>query len=164
MTKPLRTAAPTAHTPEQKTDFPGTNRKGGNIIAIAGFALFVIGVIFIIVSPINKKKNARCSMQTKGILMKILEREDSDGPLPSMCVYSYYVDGIEYQLKSTAYNPQVDKVGDHCTIWYNPAKPKDAQSFHYDSDKVYKIILIIGIVMVLLGIFLIGFGFVQSIL
>lgn len=123
----MRTAAPTAHTPEQKTDFPGTNRKGGNIIAIAGFALFVIGVIFIIVSPINKKKNARCSMQTKGILMKILEREDSDGPLPSMYVYSYYVDGIEYQLKSTAYNPQVDKVGDHCTIWYNPAKPKGAQ-------------------------------------
>ena len=79
-------------------------------------------------------------------------------------VYSYYVDGIKYQLKSTAYNPQVDKVGDQCTIWYNPANPIDAQEFHYNSDKVYQIILIIGIALVLLGIVLIGFGFVQSIL
>ena len=92
-----------------------------------GFAIFVLGVVFVIVAPINKKKNARCSTQAHGMLMDILKRENSDEPLPDIYVYSYSVDGIEYQLKSTVYNKQVNAVGDHCTIWYNPKKPKDAQ-------------------------------------
>ena len=113
-------------------------------MAVAGFSLFLLGIIFIIVAPINKRKNQRCSAQTDGILIKRIEREDSDGSLPDMYVYSYYVDGIEYQHKSTVINKQVIKIGDHCTIWYNPKKPKQAQAFHYDSNKVYKIILLIG--------------------
>ncbi len=128
-------------------------------MAIAGFALFCLGVILLICYPINKKKNKRCSMQTQGILREIRPRYNSDGPLPDMHVYSYSVNGIEYQLKSTVHNPQAVKVGDPCTVWYNPANPKDSQAFHYDSDKSYKLILIIGIVLVLLGITLTGFGF-----
>lgn len=130
-------------------------------MAIAGFVLFSIGLIFIIVAPINKRKNQRCSAKTQGMLIENRARYDSDGPLPDMHVYSYYVNGIEYQLKSTAVNKQVNHVGDQCTIWYNPAKPKEAQEFHYDSGKVYKIILIVGIALVLLGIVLTGFGFVS---
>lgn len=127
-------------------------------MAVAGFSLFLLGIIFMIVAPINKRKNQRCSAQTDGTLIKRIEREDSDGPLPDMYVYSYYVDGIEYQHKSTVINKQVIKIGDHCTIWYNPKKPKQAQAFHYDSNKVYKIILLSGIAMVVLGLILLVLG------
>lgn len=127
-------------------------------MAVAGFSLFLLGIIFMIVAPINKRKNQRCSAQTDGILIKRIEREDSDGSLPDMSVYSYYVDGIEYQHKSTVINKQVIKIGDHCTIWYNPKKPKQAQAFHYDSNKVYKIILLIGIAMVVMGLVLLVLG------
>lgn len=127
-------------------------------MAIAGFALFVMGIIFMIVAPINRRKNARCSAQTQGTLREVWERENSEGSAGHTYVYSYQVNGIEYQMKSVNRSPQANKVGDPCTIWYNPAKPKDAQPFHYDSGKVYTIILILGIVMLLLGIFLTLFG------
>ena len=117
-----------------------------------GLTLFLLGLILLICYSIGKRKNSRCSEQTEGKLINIVERENSDGPLSSMYVYTYYVDGIEYQLKSTAYNKHVDKIGDKCTIWYNPKKPKDAQSFHYDSNKVFRVILIIGIILLVLGI------------
>lgn len=133
-------------------------------MGIIGFGLFILGVIFIICYKINKNKNKRCSAQTEGTLMEIFETTDSNGSTGHAYLYSYYVDGIEYKLKSTALNKQVNKEGDKCTIWYNPKKPKEAQEFHYESDKVYKIILLIGIVMVLLGIVLpiIGIGLSAS--
>ena len=78
-----------------------------------------------------------------------------------MHVYSYQANGIEYQLKTLDHSLQVKEVGDNCTIWYNPARPEDAQAFR-GSDKYLKILLIIGIMMVLLGILLTGVGFVQQ--
>lgn len=123
-------------------------------MAIAGFALFVLGLILVIIAPINRKKNARCSEQTEGILKKILERENSDGPLPDMYVYSYEVNGTEYEIRSTIRGKEAHATGDSCTIWYNPAKPKDAQPFRYESGKIYTIILLIGIGLILLGILL----------
>lgn len=75
-------------------------------MAIAGFALFIfgVGVILVIVAPIGKRKNNRCSAQTQGTLREIRGRYNSDGSLHGMRVYAYFVDGIEYQLKSTAVN------------------------------------------------------------
>lgn len=55
----------------------------------------------------------------------------------------------------------MSEIGDSCTIWYNPAKPKDAQPFHYESNKVYRIILVVGIVLTLLGIILTMVGLSQ---
>ncbi|MBQ6380831.1 MAG: DUF3592 domain-containing protein [Clostridia bacterium] len=78
-----------------------------------------------------------------------------------MKYYSYCVNGVAYQLKSTAYNSQVDKVGDPCTIWYNPKNPAEAQEFHYgEKNKTFTVILICGIVFVVLGFVLpiIGIG------
>lgn len=132
-------------------------------MAVAGFTLFLLGVILLICYPIGKRKDKRCSAQTKGTLINRVEREDSDGPLPDMKVYSYYVDGKEYQIKSTAYNKNVNNIGDQCTIWYNPKKPKDAQEFHYDSSKVYTIILICGIVSLVLGLVLPFIGLAMQI-
>ena len=129
---------------------------------IAGFALFVLGIIFIIVAPLNKRKHTRCSMETEGTLSDIQERYNSSGRLPSMYVYSYSVNGVEYQIKSTILGKQAKEVGNHCTIWYNPKKPKGAQPFRYGSTKVYTIILIVGIAMAVLGFFLIGFGIAQQ--
>lgn len=128
---------------------------------IAGFVVFFIGFVLIICYPINKRKNARCTAQTQGVFVGVRGRYNSKGRLKDMHIYSYQVDGVEYHLKTLDHNLQVRKVGDHCTIWYNPAKPEDAQAFR-GSDKYLKILLIIGIVMFLLGILLTWIGFVQQ--
>ena len=107
-----------------------------------------------IVAPVNMRKNRRCSAYTQGTLMKIFETENSNTSTGHAYIYSYSVDGVEYKLKSTVSSPETDKVGDTGTIWYNPKKPKDAQTFRYESDKIYKIIFISGIMMVLLGMVL----------
>lgn len=127
-----------------------------------GFAIFVLGLIFVIVAPINKRKNTRCSAQTQGTMSDIIHRRNSDGPLPSMYVYSYTVNGTEYHTKSTIRSSEADEVGDQCTIWYDPKKPKNAQPFHYGSTKIYNIILVVGIVMILLGIVLTLYGAAHS--
>lgn len=122
-------------------------------MAIAGFALFLLGIILIIVAPINKRKNARCSAETQGVLQEIRRREHGHTYL-----YSYSVDGVDYQLKSTICSKEPNNTGDTCTIWYDPARPKDAQPFRYESGKVYRIILLIGIALFLLGIVLTCIG------
>lgn len=129
---------------------------------IAGFAVFVLGMILTIVASINKKKNTRCSSQTQGILKGSFETENSQGSTGRTYIYSYSVNGVAYQTKSTILSKQANEIGDNCTIWYNPKKPEDAQPFHYDSVKIYNIILAIGIVMILLGFLLFMFGVVQQ--
>ncbi len=125
---------------------------------VAGFSLFVLGIIFVIVAPINKRSNSRRSAQTKGTLEKSFETENSHGSNGHRYIYSYSVDGIEYKLRSTVRSTEAAKVGDSCTIWYNPKKPKDAQPFHYESTKVYNILIVVGIVMVLVGLVLAVIG------
>ena len=66
----------------------------------------------------------------------------------TMYIYSYRVDGTEYQMKSYDKSREVNQIGDRCTIWYNPKKPKDAMAYRYKSNKVFNIFIIIGIVMV----------------
>ncbi len=125
-----------------------------------GFGLFLLGLIFMIVAPINKRKNRRCSAKTEGTLKKVFETENSNGMTGHAYVYSYYVDGIEYKLKSAVRCPDTNEAGDTGTIWYNPKKPKDAQTFRYESNRVYTIIFIIGIAVLLLGLilFFVGVG------
>ena len=130
-------------------------------MGIAGFAILVMGILFVIVAPINRRSNMRRSERVQGVLVDIGKRYNSKGYIGSTYFYSYYVDGIEYKIKSTVCSSEANNVGDSCTIWYNPKKPKDAQPFHYDSSKVYRIILIIGIVMIPLGFVMMGLGFSQ---
>ena len=127
-------------------------------MAILGFMLFVLGIVFVIVAPINKKKNARCSMQTQGALSDIRIRFDSEGTKKSKHVYTYSVDGVEYKLETVDHSLEVNDIGDSCTIWYNPKKPQDAQAFR-GSDKYLKILLYAGLAAVLLGTVLIVAGF-----
>lgn len=122
-------------------------------MGIIGFSLFVLGIILIISSAVGKKKNKRCSAQTQGTLVNIYEAEDSNGNDVHSYTYSYSVDGVEYKVRSQALT-EANKIGDTLTIWYNPKKPKDAQPFHYETNKVYRIILIAGIALLLLGIIL----------
>lgn len=120
---------------------------------IVGFVLFFVGFIFVIAYPINKRKNARCSAETQGMLYEIRKRYNSEGDLKDMHIYSYNVDGIEYRLETIDHSLQVHNIGDTCTIWYNPNKPKDAQAFR-GSDNYLKTLLYAGIAMLLLGILL----------
>ena len=80
-----------------------------------------------------------------------------------MYVYSYNVNDTEYQLKTYNRIPHTNEIGDVGTIRYNPAKPKEAQAFPA-SQKLLKIILITGIVMLLLGIILPFVGIALSIM
>ena len=125
---------------------------------IIGFMVFVVGWILIICYPFNKRKNARCSAQTQGELVKILRRRSSDGPSKDAHIYAYQVDGVEYHLKTVEHSLEVKQVGDACPVWYNPAKPKDAQAFR-PSDKYLKVILRVGLGLVLLGFVLTCVGF-----
>jgi len=126
----------------------------------AGVMLFFIGIIIMICYPINKKKNTRCTAQTQGILTNIRRRVSTKGPRKSIHVYSYQVDGTEYHLETVEHSPEVSDVGDACTIWYNPRKPKDAQAYR-PSDKYLKILLYVGLGLFLLGIILIVMPFIQ---
>ena len=109
--------------------------------------LFGLGLILIISGAVSKRKNKRCSAQTQGRLIAIVDKANSRGTAPSVYIYSYYVNGTEYRIKSTAINKNVWGVGDICPIWYNPKKPKEAQEYHYERNRTYTIILIVGIVM-----------------
>lgn len=127
------------------------------VLIISGFSLVILGIILIMTYFINKiRTNVVVSRHPEGSW--ILWREDSEGPIPSMYVYSYIVNGMEYQLKSTAVNKQVNNVGDNCTIWYNPVKPQEAQEFHYESNRIYNFVLISGILMSLSGVIIFGIG------
>ena len=128
-------------------------------MAIAGFVTLFVGLVLIICYPINKKKNARCAAQTQGTLSDIRRRYGTGGNLKNMHVYTYHVDGIEYQLRTLDHSPEAHRIGDVCTIWYNPAKPKDAQAFR-GSDKYLKILLLVGVALLLLGILLFCLAFV----
>ena len=129
---------------------------GGVVMWMAGLFFFLLGIIFMIVSPINRKKNARCSAQAQGKLTDIRRRKRG-----FWYFYSYEVNGNRYEVRSTNSSPEANEIGDTCTIWYDPAKPEDSQPFRYESDKVYRIILIIGIVSLLLGMFLIFLDIVK---
>ena len=98
--------------------------------------------------PDRQKKNTCCSAQTEGKPADIYGRFHSNGYTGNGYIYTYPVDGIAYRLKSTARSKKVNEIGDVSTIWYNPAKPKAAQPFHYSSDKVYTIVLLRGIVLI----------------
>lgn len=121
----------------------------------AGFALFLLGLSFLIAGPISKKKNTRCSEQIQGTLTNIRQNHSSEHGSRNVYYYSYTVDGHEYQLRSTVRSKEANVPGDTCTLWYDPKKPKVAQPFHYASATPYRIILIIGIVMLLVGIVLV---------
>ncbi len=126
----------------------------GRVFFIIGFALFVLGIVLVIVAPIGKRKNKRCSAQTQGVLRKISGQYGSNGARPTMKYYSYTVDGVEYQLKSTAINPHASNVGDQCPIWYDPKKPSVALEHRYGSNKLFHILLLVGILMLLSPILL----------
>ena len=131
--------------------------EGGMDMAVAGFSLFVVGIILMISYSVSKRKNSRCSAQTQGTLERITETENSSGSTGLSFTYSYYVNGIEYKHRTKVYT-EANGIGDTCTIWYNPKKPKEAQAFHYESTKTYKVILICGIVSIIVGIVLCVIG------
>ncbi len=123
-----------------------------------GLFLFLLGIILVIVAPMGKKKNARCSEQAPAELMKVSKGTDSEGFEYTVHLYSYNVDGVEYKLESKFHCPGAKEVGDKCSLWYNPKKPSEAMCIRNDSSKIFNILLIIGIVSIPLGLVLIVAG------
>ncbi|MBP3893463.1 MAG: hypothetical protein J6D34_05400 [Atopobiaceae bacterium] len=56
---------------------------------VIGFALFVLGIIFLISYPISKRKNNRCSAQTEGMLSDSYRTRNSNGDIKRTYVYTY---------------------------------------------------------------------------
>ena len=133
---------------------------GSAVMTITGIVVLFIGFTLIISYPINRKKNARCTQQTQGVLEEVRRRYNSKGSLKSMHVYSYQVAGVDYQLATLDYSPEAKRPGDQCTIWYNPAKPQDAQAYRA-SDKYLKLLLVIGIALLVVGIVIIFVGLIR---
>ncbi len=131
-------------------------------MGIAGFSLLVIGLLFMVGCANGRKKNARCSAQTESVLTKVFDTENAAGSTGRAYLYSYTVGGVAFQLRTGVRSPQTKDAGDSCSVWYNPAKPKDAQVFHYESEKQFRLFLIIGTVLILPGIVLICFGLARS--
>jgi len=126
---------------------------------MVGLIVLFIGLIFIIAYPYNKKKNARCSAQTQGVLAEVRERRDANDNKYNMYVYAYQVNGVGYQLSTREASPQAKNVGDNCVIWYNPKKPKDAQAYR-GSDKYLKTLLYVGLALLVVGIILMIIGLI----
>ena len=124
---------------------------------IFGIMVFLTGIIIAVVAPIGKKKNDRCSASVQGVLKSKKEGDAS----ANTYFYTYIVNGTEYELRSSICSKEADNIGDRCTIWYDPAKPKIAQPFRYNSNKMFTILFIAGIVLILLGIILIFLGFIS---
>lgn len=123
-----------------------------------GLAFFLLGIILIILYPVAKGKNDRCSEQVPGVLRKVVENR-SDRVAKDLHVYTYSVDGKDYRLETRDYSLKENTgIGDSCTIWYNPAKPEEAMAFHYETNTIFKTLLILGIIFVPLGLVLICVG------
>lgn len=120
-------------------------------MAVLCFTLFLFGIMLIIIYLAVMHRHKRCSAQTQGTLTKIrnnISREVSRDEY----FYSFSVDGIEYHFKTFDRSPQTNNVGDKCTIWYDPKKPKVALAHHYDSYKAFKLLILGGVVMILLAL------------
>ncbi len=94
---------------------------------IAIFAFFA-GLILVIVAPIGKAKNNRCTATTRGKMVKTYETESND-VIRTNYVYSYSVDGVKYEIDSTSAGDGGGAVGFSCTIWYNPKIPERHSHF-----------------------------------
>lgn len=124
-------------------------------MAIVGLAIMIVGIIFMIYYPIIKKKTRRCTAQAPGRLLDIWESmADEYGGSRVEYTYAYYVDGIEYKLKTIHRAPEAVHVGDTCTIWFNPRNPKDAQSLHFEEKGLGKVFLV-GIALLFVGLVLV---------
>ena len=123
-----------------------------------GLTLLLLGIILIILYPIVKGKNDRCSEQTAGVLRQVVGHT-SDRLAKDLHVYSYMVDGKDYLIKTRDYSLRENiSVGDTCTIWYNPAKPEEAMPFHYETNRFFRVLLILGLIFVPVGLVLICVG------
>ncbi len=123
-----------------------------------GLMLLLLGIILVIVAPMGRRKNGRCTAETEAVLTNVRETETSENVGPNWYTFSYYVNGVAYEIRSPNRPPEAKQIGDRCTIWYNPAKPRDAMPVRLKTNKVYTILLIAGIVMIPVGFVFIGIG------
>lgn len=121
-----------------------------------GLAILLSGIILLVLCPVLKGNNKRCSGQSQGKVEEIRET-NMDGSARDFYIYSYTVGGVVYTLETYEKSPQANNVGDECIIFYNPAKPKEAHAA-LASKTLMRALLISGIVMVPVGLIMILIG------
>lgn len=128
-----------------------------NMVSIgvtAGGVLFTyLGIIF---RTSASKKNARCTSRCTGQVIRQNENEDSEGHTSYYAVYSYTVNGNEYELVDSYGGGEraIPQVGEPMEIFYDPVSPKVAYSaYEGKQSKVFTIwFLAFGIPMIVIGI------------
>ena len=122
--------------------------------SLIGFVIAIFGICFLIAGLHLKGKNKRCSAQVQGTLTEIRKiRKRNSYSESNRYYYSYSVDGQDFTLWADegSSSTEARQVGDACTIWYNPSKPKDALAYHYDNNKMLNAFTVIGIVLIIGG-------------
>lgn len=130
----------------------------GDVMWVIGLTLFLLGIMLIIVYAVTKSKQKRCSAKVQGTLIDYTEADPDDVDSRSNYFYSYIVNGVEYRLRTVERSPEVNGVGDSCTIYYNPGKPGDALVYKIQSNKLLTLLLVLGIALIPIGfiVFVIG--------
>ena len=132
-------------------------------MAVFGFVLFILGIIFLIYAPIHARQNKRRTASVPGNITYVKEVRQSNSSIGNP-MYDYFftvdfvVDGVTHTTHSKRQAIRKE-VGEEVTIKYNPAKPDDCHinEFHGETTKP---IVIVGLVVTAVGLILFVAGLI----
>ena len=127
---------------------------------MVGVGVTAGGVLFtyigIIIRTSASRKNVRCTSRCTGRVTDHVEQEDSEGHISYHPVYSYTVNGNEYEFTSNYGGGEraIPPIGESIEIFYDPVMPKVAySSFDRKSGTtLVRWFLAFGIPMTLIGL------------
>ncbi len=133
-------------------------------MAVLGFVLFVLGLIFLIYAPIHALQNKRRSEEVIGKISFVKEVLQKNSTLAHP-MYDYFFT-VEYVLDGITHTTHSNRqalrknVGDEVTVCYNPKKPDDShvKEFHGATTKP---IVIAGLIILALGLILFVIGVIK---
>ena len=132
-------------------------------MAIVGFVLFFIGIIFLIYAPIHARQNKRRTASAPGTITFVKEVRQSNSDIANpMYDYLFTVDFVADGVTHTTHTKRQalrKEVGDEVTVKYNPSKPDDCHinEFHGETTKP---IVIVGLIVTAVGLILFVAGLI----
>ena len=126
---------------------------------ITVIVLWIVGIIFLLVSLINMIKRAiktrRCTASASAIITDVKEKVSHRNNVTSRSyipTISYSVNGKQYSRTfTTAYVADTYRVGQPIEIMVNPNKPEEINK-QGSSNKTDLVMLVIGLVIIVIGI------------
>ena len=121
-------------------------------ILALGLTLVLIGVILLILAPVQSAQNKRRSAETTGNISEVRRKHVRKKGTTYYINFVFTVDGVQQELKRVKWPLEPDETKEY-TICYNPNKPKDAhvKEFRTANPKAF---LITGLILTVLGVLL----------